>query len=144
MRPLDNPTNFHPKIVAFCCNWCSYPAADAAGVGRMQYPANIRVVRVMCGGRVSPSLVLKALELGADGVVVATCHYEDCHYRFGARRAHENYQKLEKLTKILGIEPKRLRLEWISAAEAPKFAKVMREFVEDIKRVGPSPVRRNE
>ncbi len=125
---------FEPKIVAFCCNWCSYPAADAAGVGRMQYPANIRIVRVMCGGRVTTGLVLKAFEEGADGVLVATCHFEDCHYLFGARRAAEIYKLTEKLVVMLGIEPERLRLEWISAAEAPKF-------VDVIKRLGPSPVR---
>ncbi len=131
--------SFRPRIVAFCCNWCSYPAADAAGVGRMQYPANVRIVKVMCGGRVSPSMVLKAFELGADAVLVATCHFEDCHYLFGARRAEENFRRLEKLVKILGIEPERLRLEWISAAEAPKFARVIKELVEDVKKVGRSP-----
>lgn len=129
----------NPKIVAFCCNWCSYPAADAAGVGRMQYPPNVRIVRVMCGGRVSPSMVLKAFELGADGVLVATCHFEDCHYLFGARRAAENFAKLENIVKILGIEPERMRLEWISAAEAPKFARVIKELVEDVRKIGRSP-----
>jgi F420-non-reducing hydrogenase iron-sulfur subunit len=137
MQPSNR--TFYPKIVAFCCNWCSYPAADAAGVGRMAYPANVRIVRVMCGGRVSPSMVLKALELGADGVLVATCHFEDCHYLFGARRAAENFEKLQNLVRILGVEPERVRLEWISAAEAPKFTRVIKELVEDVKRIGRSP-----
>ncbi len=128
-----------PKIVCFACNWCSYPAADGAGINRMQYPSNIRIVRVMCGGRINPSFVLKAFELGADGVLITTCHFEDCHYLFGARIAKDNYDKLEKMTKILGIEPERLRLEWISAAESPKFAKVMREFTEGVKKLGKNP-----
>lgn len=143
MGQLDNKTTiFEPKIVAFCCNWCSYPAADAAGVGRMQYPANVRIVRVMCGGRVTTGLVLKAFEVGADGVLVATCHFEDCHYLFGARRAAEIHKITEKLINMLGIETQRLRLEWISAAEAPKFAKVIKEFVATVSKLGLSPIRK--
>ena len=135
----SNQNEFAPKIVAFCCNWCSYPAADAAGIARMQYPPNVRIIRVMCGGRVNPSFVLKAFELGADGVLVATCHFEDCHYLFGARRAADNFEKLQKLVHILGLEAERLRLEWISAAEAPKFVEVVKEFTESIKKLGKSP-----
>jgi heterodisulfide reductase subunit A len=137
------PGRFEPKIVAFCCNWCSYPAADAAGIGRMQYPPNVRIIRVMCGGRIHTGLVMRALERGADGVLWATCHFEDCHYIFGARRAAENYERTQALVRMLGIEPERLRLEQISAAEAPKFARVISEFVEDVRRVGPNklPVR---
>ncbi len=131
--------NYEPRIVCFACNWCSYPAADGAGINRMQYPPNIRIVRVMCGGRVNPSFVLKAFELGADGVLITTCHFADCHYLFGARRAKDNYDKLERVTRILGIEPERLRLEMISAAESPKFAKVMKEFTEGVKKLGKSP-----
>lgn len=148
MKPYNNPAmqpsndDFRPKIVAFCCNWCSYPAADAAGVSRLQYPANIRIVRVMCGGRVTTGLVLKAFELGADGVLVATCHFEDCHYLFGAKRAAEVHKITEKLVDMLGIEPERLRLEWISAAEAPKFARVAKELVDAIQKAGPSPVKK--
>jgi len=146
MKPSNYPTiqpsdqTFEPKIVAFCCNWCSYPAADGAGVARMQYPTNIRIVRVMCGGRVTPSFVLKAFELGADGVLVATCHFEDCHYIFGARKAAEVHKITERLTEMLGIEKERLKLDWISSAEATKFAKVAEEFTETIKKLGPSPV----
>jgi F420-non-reducing hydrogenase iron-sulfur subunit len=129
---------FEPRIVAFACNWCSYPAADAAGISKMQYPPNARVIRVMCAGRIHPAFVLRALELGADGVLVSGCHFEDCHYLFGAKRAAEQYEKAAALVKILGLEPERVRYEQISAAEAPKFARVMREFVDEIKKVGPT------
>jgi len=115
---------FEPRIVAFACNWCSYPAADAAGISKMQYPPNARIIRVMCAGRIHPAFVLKALELGADGVLVSGCHDADCHYLFGAKRAAEQFEKTEQ----------------ISAAEAPIFVKVMREFVEDLKKLGPSPL----
>jgi F420-non-reducing hydrogenase iron-sulfur subunit len=135
--------DFEPRIVVFACNWCSYPAADNAGLARMQYPANIRIIRVMCGGRVNPAFVLKAFELGADAVLVSTCHFQDCHYIFGARRAAENYERLENVVKLLGLEKERMRLEWISAAEATKFAKVIREMTEQVRKVGPSPIKPN-
>jgi len=135
--------NFEPKIVAFCCNWCSYPAADGAGVSRLQYPTNIKIVRVMCGGRVTPSFVLKAFELGADGVLVATCHFEDCHYMFGARKAADVHKVTEKLTEMLGIEKGRLKLDWISSAEATKFARVAQEFTDTIRRLGPSSIKKH-
>jgi F420-non-reducing hydrogenase iron-sulfur subunit len=134
---------FEPRIVVFACNWCSYPAADNAGLARMQYPANIRIIRVMCGGRVNPAFVLKAFELGADAVLVSTCHFQDCHYIFGARQAAENYKRLENVVKLLGLEKERMRLEWISAAEATKFAKVIREMTEQVRKVGPSPIKPN-
>ena len=133
--------NFEPKIVTFACNWCSYPAADAAGVGRMQYSSNIRIIRVMCAGRINPSFVFKAFELGADGVLVTGCHLEDCHYLFGAKQTVHNYDKIEKLVLMLGIEPERIRYEQISAAEAPKFARVVNEFVADVKKIGPSKLK---
>lgn len=133
--------NFEPKIVTFACNWCSYPAADAAGVGRMQYSSNIRIIRVMCAGRINPSFVFKAFELGADGVLVTGCHIEDCHYLFGAKQTVHNYDKIEKLVLMLGIEPERIRYEQISAAEAPKFARVINEFVADVKKIGPSKLK---
>jgi F420-non-reducing hydrogenase iron-sulfur subunit len=140
-RPeAEGEGGFEPRIVAFACNWCSYPAADAAGINKMQYPPNARVIRVMCAGRIHPAFVLRALELGADGVLVSGCHFEDCHYLFGARRAAEAFEKTAELVRILGLEPERVRYEQISAAEAPKFARVMHEFVDDIKKVGPSPL----
>lgn len=131
---------FEPKIVAFCCNWCSYPAADAAGINKMQYPPNARIIRVMCAGRIHPAFVLRALELGADGVLVSGCHFADCHYLFGAKRAAEQFDKTAELVRLLGLEKERVRFEQISAAEAPIFVRVMHEFVEDLKKVGPSPL----
>jgi len=133
--------SFEPRIVVFACNWCSYPAADSAGINRMQYPANIRIIRTMCMGRVNPSHVLKALEMGADGVLVSGCHFEDCHYSFGARKAAEQYKKLEKIVHMLGFEKERIRQEFISAAEFPKFAAVIREMVEQISKLGPNPLK---
>lgn len=131
---------FEPRVVAFACNWCSYPAADAAGINKMQYPPNARIIRVMCAGRIHPAFVLKALELGADGVLVSGCHFADCHYLFGARRAAEQFEKTAALVKLLGLKPARVRFEQISAAEAPNFVKVMHEFVDDLKKLGPSPL----
>jgi len=133
-------SGFEPRLVAFACNWCSYPAADAAGINKMQYPPNARIIRVMCAGRIHPAFVLKALELGADGVLVSGCHFADCHYLFGAKRAAEQFEKTAALVKLLGLEPERVRFEQISAAEAPVFVRVMREFVDDLKRLGPSPL----
>ena len=131
---------FEPKIVVFACNWCSYPAADSAGINRMQYPPNVRIIRTMCMGRVDPSHVLSALEKGADGVLVSGCHFEDCHYSFGAKNAAEQYKKIEKIICMLGFEKERIRQEFISAAEFPKFAKVVREMVEQVKKLGPNPL----
>jgi F420-non-reducing hydrogenase iron-sulfur subunit len=133
-------SSFEPRVVAFACNWCSYPAADAAGINKMQYPPNARIIRVMCAGRINPAFVLKALELGADGVLVSGCHFADCHYLFGAKRAAEQFEKTAELVRLLGLEAERVRFEQISAAEAPIFVKVMHEFVEDLKRLGPSPL----
>lgn len=133
-------TSFEPRIVVFACNWCSYPAADAAGINRVQYPANIRIIRTMCMGRVDPGFVLKALAMGADGVLVSGCHFEDCHYSFGAKKAAEQFKKLEKIVSILGFEAERIRQEFISAAEFPKFARVVKEMVQQIKKIGPSPL----
>jgi len=131
---------FEPRVVAFACNWCSYPAADAAGINKMQYPPNARIIRVMCAGRVHPAFVLKALQLGADGVLVSGCHFADCHYLFGARRAAEQFEKAAELVHLLGLEEERVRFEQISAAEAPKFVQVMHDFVGDLKKLGPSPL----
>ncbi|MBD3348369.1 MAG: hydrogenase iron-sulfur subunit [Candidatus Eisenbacteria bacterium] len=141
-RAGDDRRDFDPRVVAFACNWCSYPAADAAGINKMQYPPNARIIRVMCAGRVHPAFVLKALELGADGVLVSGCHFADCHYLFGAKRAAEQFEKAARLVSLLGLEAERVRFEQISAAEAPKFVRVMQEFVEDLRRLGPSPLGR--
>jgi F420-non-reducing hydrogenase iron-sulfur subunit len=135
-------SEFEPRIVVFACNWCSYPAADSAGINRMQYPPNVRIIRTMCMGRVHPSYVLKAMEMGADGVLVSGCHFEDCHYSFGAKKAAEQYKKIEKIVRLLGFEKGRIRQEFISAAEFPKFAQVVREMVQQIKELGPTPIKK--
>jgi F420-non-reducing hydrogenase iron-sulfur subunit len=135
-------TDFEPRIVAFACNWCSYAGADLAGVSRLQYPPNIRTIRVMCSGRVGPGFILRAFERGADGVFVSGCHIGDCHYGFGNRMAEKQVETAMHLIELLGLEPDRLRLEWISASEGEKFASSIREFVERIKQLGRSPLRR--
>jgi F420-non-reducing hydrogenase iron-sulfur subunit len=132
---------YEPKLVGFLCNWCSYAGADLAGVSRFQYPTNLRVIRVMCSGRVHPAHILEAFKNGADGVLVAGCHIPtDCHYISGNFKAQRRIAMVKKLLEQLGIEPERLRLEWISAAEGDKFAKTIREMTDDLKKLGPSPV----
>lgn len=131
---------FEPRIVAFCCNWCSYAGADLAGVSRFQYPTNIRIIRVMCSGRVNPEFILKAFELGADGVLVAGCHKGDCHYISGNEKAERRIEATKKMMDLLGLEQDRLRLEWISASEGLRFSEVVTEFVDELKRLGPSRV----
>ena len=134
-------SEYEPKLVGFLCNWCSYAGADLAGVSRFQYPTNLRVIRVMCSGRVHPAHILEAFKDGADGVLVAGCHIpSDCHYISGNFKAQRRVAMVKKLMEQLGIEPERLRLEWISAAEGDKFAKTIREMTEDLKKLGPSPV----
>jgi len=129
-----------PKIVAFCCKWCSSAGADLAGTSRMKYPPNIRIIRVMCSGRIEPSYLLRALELGADGVIVTGCHLGDCHYIAGNEQAKKRVEMTTELLETMGIDPRRLRLEWISASEGARFASVMTDFVEGIKELGPSPL----
>jgi F420-non-reducing hydrogenase iron-sulfur subunit len=130
--------NFEPKIIAFCCNWCSYAGADLAGTSRIQYPSAIRIIRVMCSGRVSPFFILKALSVGADGVLVLGCHPGDCHYIEGNYKTMRRIPLLKKLLKQLGIEEERVRLEWVSASEGAKFAEVTSNFTQAIKNLGPS------
>ncbi|MDD1764862.1 MAG: hydrogenase iron-sulfur subunit [Methanomassiliicoccales archaeon] len=134
-------SDFEPKIVAFCCNWCSYAGADLAGVSRFQYPPNARIVRVMCSGRVEPQFILRAFELGADGVLVAGCHIGDCHYVSGNEKAQKKIEATKDLIDQLGIGSTRLRLEWISASEGSKFAETMKDFIEHLKGLGPNPLR---
>lgn len=132
---------FEPKIVGFCCNWCSYAGADLAGVSRFQYPPNIRIIRVMCSGRVDPTFILKALEVGADGVLIAGCHPGDCHYMSGNYKAERRILLLKKVLEQLGIEKERIRLEWVSASEGARFAEVVTDFTQTIKNLGPNPIR---
>lgn len=128
--------DFQPRIIAFACNWCSYAGADLAGVSRIQYPPTTRVIRVMCSGRVSPMFILEALRGGADGVLVTGCHLGDCHYISGNEKAVRNVEMARSLIELLGIEEERLRLEWISAAEGARFAKVVQEFTEQVRELG--------
>ena len=128
---------FEPKIIVFACNWCSYAGADLAGVSRLPYPSNVRIIRVMCSGRVDPAFVLKAFLKGADGVIVAGCHPGDCHYLEGNLRAKERIDNMVEALKLLGWEVDRFRLEWISASEGKRFAQIMTEFTEKIRELGP-------
>ncbi len=131
--------SFEPKIVAFLCNWCAYAGADMAGTSRIKYPANVVPIRVMCSGRVDPEFVLDAFEKGADGVFIGGCHPGDCHYVSGNYRTRKRVIMMKKLLQEMGINPARLRLEWVSATEGKKFATVIEEFVNEIKELGPSP-----
>ncbi|MFX1563475.1 MAG: hydrogenase iron-sulfur subunit [Promethearchaeota archaeon] len=132
--------DFEPKIVCFACRWCSYAGADMAGTSRLQYPPNARIIRVNCSGRVDPAFILRALKLKADGVLIAGCHYGDCHYLSGNYQTARRIALLKEYLKELKINPDRLRLEWISAAEGTKFAATMKEFVNQIKTLGPNPL----
>ncbi|MHA1230143.1 MAG: hydrogenase iron-sulfur subunit [Candidatus Helarchaeota archaeon] len=120
------------NIVAFLCNWCGYAGADLAGVSRYQYPPSIKIIRVMCSGRVDPVFILRAFEYGADGVLVCGCHEGDCHYINGNELAKISIEKVRKILEWIGINPKRLRLEWVSAAEGLKFANLVKEFTEQL------------
>ncbi len=137
-----NGNGFEPKIVAFTCNWCSYAAADLAGTSRIHYPPNVRTVRVMCSGMVDPIFVLRALETGFDGVLIAGCHFGDCHYVSGNVKAQERVETIRRLLYTLGLEDERLKLEWISAAEGGIFAETIEKYVVRLKELGPSPFRK--
>ena len=132
---------FEPRIVAFLCNWCTSAAADLAGVSRFKYPANITPVRVMCSGMVDPFYVMYALRKGADGVLLGGCHIGDCHYLTGNWQTEKRVPLLHKALETLGIDPRRVRLEWISASEGARFVEVAAEFVADVKRLGPNPLK---
>jgi F420-non-reducing hydrogenase subunit D len=136
-----NKDEFEPVILGFACNWCTYAGADLAGVSRFQYPPNIRIIRTMCSGRVEPAFILKAFAIGADGVLVGGCHPGDCHYIKGNYKARRRIALTKRLLEQFGIEPERLRLEWISASEGAKFAEVVADFTKEIKELGPSPLK---
>ena len=139
---MSEKGDFEPKIIGFLCNWCAYAGADLAGVSRIQYPPNIRIIRVMCSGRVDPSFILEALKNGADGVLVAGCHLpSDCHYISGNFKALRRVTLLKKVLQQFGIEPERVRLEWISASEGDKFAAVVKDMVDEIKKLGPNQLK---
>jgi F420-non-reducing hydrogenase iron-sulfur subunit len=142
---MSDEKKFEPKIIGFLCNWCSYAAADLAGVSRIQYPPNIIIIRVMCSGRIDPSFILEAFKDGADGVLVAGCHLpSDCHYISGNFKALRRVTLLKKVLRDFGIEPERLRLEWVSASEGDRFAVIVRDMVEEIKKLGPNPLKAKE
>jgi F420-non-reducing hydrogenase iron-sulfur subunit len=128
---------WQPRIVAFFCNWCTYTAADLAGVSRLKHAANVRVIRLMCSGRVDPQFILDALAKGADGVLIGGCHPNDCHYAEGNYKMLRRFRLLRRILQDMGIEQDRVRLEWISAAEGEKVKTVTNEMVEKIKALGP-------
>ena len=131
-------SQWEPKIIAFFCNWCTYGAADLAGVSRLQYPPNIRVIRVPCSGRISPKFILGAFRNGADGVWVSGCHPGDCHYIEGNYFARRKILLLKNLLEYMGMEPGRLHFSWISSAEATKFVEVVTGVTEAVKALGPN------
>ena len=131
---------FEPKIVGFLCNWCSYTGADLAGTSRIKYPPNVRVIRTMCSARIRPSFVLKALAEGADGVLICGCHPGDCHYSEGNYKTLRRQVLLARLVEAYGIEPDRVRLEWVSASEGQRFAEIVADMTERIRKLGPSRV----
>jgi len=137
------PETFEPYIVGFLCNWCGYAGADLAGTSRIQYPPNLRAIRLMCSGRVDPTFILTALKRGADGVLVVGCHPGDCHYINGNLRTERRVALLKKMLSGLGLDDRRVRLEWISASEGERFAAVVKEFVEEIRALGPNPIEGN-
>jgi len=130
--------SFKPKIVGFLCNWCSYRGADLAGTSRAKYPPNVRVIRVMCSGRVNEFLIFKAFTAGADGVLVSGCHPGDCHYVKGNLNAMRRITGIKPFLEAIGFESDRLKLEWISASEGPKVAEIVENFTGEIKQLGPS------
>ena len=132
---------FEPNIIGFLCNWCSYAGADLAGTSRMKYPPNIKSIRVMCSGRVDPVFVLEALRKGADGVLIGGCHPGDCHYQSGNYKANRRMKLLKKFLEEMAIDPKRVRFEYISASEGSKFASVVTDFVDQLKKIGPNPLK---
>lgn len=133
---------FEPQLIAFACNWCSYAASDLGGTSRIQYPPNVRIIRVMCSGMVDPIYILRAFERGADGVLVTGCKPGDCHYISGNLRAEERVAKLKQIVHILGLEEERLKLKWISTSEGVIFARTVAETVDELKKLGPAPFRR--
>lgn len=133
--------DFEPRIIGFFCNWCTYAGADLAGTSRIQYPPNIRVIRLMCSGALDPVYVLKALLEGADGVLIGGCHPGDCHYQSGNYKARRRVAILQNILKQMGFEPERVWLRWISASEGRYFADTVTEMVAKLKELGPNPLK---
>jgi coenzyme F420-reducing hydrogenase delta subunit len=135
---MTNDQDWEPRIIAFLCNWCSYAGADLAGVGRMQYPPNVRIIRVPCSGRINPLFILAALEQGADGVLVSGCHPGDCHYLSGNYVARRKFALLNGFLEYVGIEEGRVSFSWVSASEGGRFAEVITEVTKRVKELGPN------
>ncbi len=129
--------SFEPLIIGFTCNWCSYRAADLAGMSRAKYPPNVRLIRLMCSGRLDPTFVLKAFQGGADGVLITGCHPGECHYLEQNLKAYRRYALLRRTLQQFGIEPQRLKLVWVSAAEGMRFSQEIGQFVEEVRSLGP-------
>lgn len=141
---LETEKEFKPLIVAFCCNWCSYAGADLAGTSRLNYPANIKIIRVPCSCRVNPNFVLRAFQKGADGVVMAGCHPGDCHYSTGNYYTRRRFSVMTNLLDFVGLEKERVKVDWISAAEANKFSTVMNDVLEKVYKLGPNKKLRDD
>lgn len=137
----DKVDNFEPFILAIFCNWCTYTGADQAGTSRMQRPANLRIMRVMCSGRVESRFIIEALKRGADGVLIGACHVGDCHYVSGNHKTVRRFPIIKEFVKQYGFNPKRVRLEHISASEGAELTEISKEFVKELKEIGPNPRR---
>jgi F420-non-reducing hydrogenase iron-sulfur subunit len=133
--------SFQPTIVGFLCNWCSYTGADLAGISRIQYPPNIRIIRVMCSARIEPLFVLRALAQGADGVLICGCHPGDCHYSEGNYKAMRRMVPLKSILRAFGVDQERVRLEWVSASEGQRFAEIVRDMTERLRILGPANIK---
>jgi len=134
----EKQENWEPRILAFCCNWCTYAGADLAGLNRMKYPENVRVIRIPCSGRVNPQFILRAFQKGCDGVLVCGCHPGDCHYVSGNYFTRRRLQLIKRFLEYNGLDPKRFQVRWISGSEAGKFRDTVKQVTEDIRALGPN------
>ena len=135
---MTQQSEYEPKILGFLCRWCSYAGADLAGTSRKKYPANIRIIKIPCSGRIDPLLIVRALRLGFDGVLVSGCHPGDCHYQTGNYRARRRMAITKKFLEYVGVEPQRVQASWVSASEGGKFAEVVTEVTNDLKKISPN------
>ncbi len=135
---METKSDWEPKIIAFLCNWCSYAGADLAGVSRLQYGTNVRIIRVPCSGRINLLYILKALQNGADGILVSGCHPGDCHYISGNLVARRKFALMKNMAEYIGVEPERVQFSWVSASEGNRFAALINKVIADVKRVGPA------
>ncbi len=133
---------FEPKILGILCNWCTYAGSDLAGTSRIQYPPNVRVIRVMCTGRIDPAFVMEAFSLGADAVLISGCHIGDCHYIAGNYKARRRIALTRKVIEQYGIDPRRLKMTFVSASEGALWAEVVKDMVNTVKKLGPTPVQK--